>query len=885
MLVLTLTLLCLATGFIFFLLAKDRENRTSLKQIQLQISQIQNEKLEMEEKMRLAEDSRLLAIGTRELEEREHQKQMLQMERYRLLVEDTDEFLFETNYKGQFLYANPVMLNRLGYGEDELAVLSYDQLVLPENQKQVFQFYHKQYHERQADSYAEWQVINRFGEEVWVGLRVRMTFDLLGRIASVKGIARDLSIQRTNERQSQEQINQFEDIFKLLPNPVLVFKKTEKGLADAFLTWTNQPALKLMNLDWFEVAGLRMEDVSSKLVSVVNSLLNSTTDSVAHWSPKTNRDRKFEVQSFQSKQTILVLLTDVTESGSRVQHLENERDFFKMIADELPFDIAVFTADERFKYVNKSAVKSEEVRQWMIGKTDTDYMKFRQKELFHALLRRLRFNEVRAAGSTIRFDELFVDGQNQLLYFVRNLKPVFNKETEIEHYIAAGFNYSDLYLQTEPDRILADQWLFQSLWFENSSFPQAGPDAGKQSQFTGLQAYKAQSRIHGGHFQLHAETLPNLEYQLRQLQVWPLQVNATFGKNRSDIYMIPRILIEETLKVLGQLSGQRNPMVQISCICHFRGETRLILEIRLQDFEHQLPELQTICKIWTNEGFQARELEGKLWLEAVLEDLRKPITDQSMREMQLLKRRKILVGPEDHPKVATYTSQLQQSGAEVSLLSDLAQVESFLSSEEPDLIVWWGKSDFAFDTSVWATLKSQNVKILFYDSDTEIRLNSNTEETISTHPEPQCLEMILEHIWLLAKETSFLSVENEDHATNFEVKFTKLAEITDGDTVFTTSLIRSYIISLQECQDVFAQNLEVQDKEGLKFLLHKIRATIKTFEIKSLELVIREAIDALDGNKPISVKRKKDLSSRLRLICGEASRQIDDYAKEQNLKV
>ena len=67
--------------------------------------------------------------------------------------------------------------------------------------------------------------------------------------------------------------------------------------------------------------------------------------------------------------------------------------------------------------------------------------------------------------------------------------------------------------------------------------------------------------------------------------------------------------------------------------------------------------------------------------------------------------------------------------------------------------------------------------------------------------------------------------------------------------------------------------------------MHKIRATIKTFEIKALENAIQEAIEAMEGNKTLSVKRKKDLSSRIRLICGETKRQIKEYAQEQNLRV
>jgi len=76
-----------------------------------------------------------------------------------------------------------------------------------------------------------------------------------------------------------------------------------------------------------------------------------------------------------------------------VQRQIEEDNFFKLILDELPADIAVFDKNHKYLFLNKMAIKDAEMRQWMIGKDDFDYCKRKGISTDMAHSRREEFNK------------------------------------------------------------------------------------------------------------------------------------------------------------------------------------------------------------------------------------------------------------------------------------------------------------------------------------------------------------------------------------------------------------------------------------------------------------------------------------------------------------
>ena len=61
--------------------------------------------------------------------------------------------------------------------------------------------------------------------------------------------------------------------------------------------------------------------------------------------------------------------------------IEKQKAFYEVFFDNIPLDIGIFDNELRYKFLNKSAVKDEKVRKWLINKTMKDYFDFRNLDL------------------------------------------------------------------------------------------------------------------------------------------------------------------------------------------------------------------------------------------------------------------------------------------------------------------------------------------------------------------------------------------------------------------------------------------------------------------------------------------------------------------------
>lgn len=70
-----------------------------------------------------------------------------------------------------------------------------------------------------------------------------------------------------------------------------------------------------------------------------------------------------------------------------------QKQFYENILNNIPVDIAVFDEQHKYLFLNKEAIKSDEIRDFMIGKDDFDYAKFKGISTDSADYRREKFNQ------------------------------------------------------------------------------------------------------------------------------------------------------------------------------------------------------------------------------------------------------------------------------------------------------------------------------------------------------------------------------------------------------------------------------------------------------------------------------------------------------------
>jgi hypothetical protein len=164
-----------------------------------------------------------------------------------------------------------------------------------------------------------------------------------------------------------------------------------------------------------------------------------------------------------------------------------------------------------------------------------------------------------------------------------------------------------------------------------------------------------------------------------------------------------------------------------------------------------------------------------------------------------------------------------------------------------------------------------------YQTATKIEQERNFYKTI--------LDELEIDVVVLDSKSQQNELENQHDNILIKLDFTKVLSITEGDMNFMANLFQSYFNSLNECAKNFSIHVNNSDLEGIKFLLHKIRATINTFQIKPMELKFEEAINKINKNLLFTEVDKAKINSDMEKICFEVEKQLRSFARENEVKL
>jgi len=122
-------------------------------------------------------------------------------ERYRHIIENANEIIYRSDFRGNFTYVNPASIRITGYTEDELIGRHYLELVDPDYREAAQHFYEHQFRTGERISYFEFPMVTKSGMRTWVGQNVLTVMDENGRIAGYEAIARDITHRKGVEEE------------------------------------------------------------------------------------------------------------------------------------------------------------------------------------------------------------------------------------------------------------------------------------------------------------------------------------------------------------------------------------------------------------------------------------------------------------------------------------------------------------------------------------------------------------------------------------------------------------------------------------------------------------------------------------------------------------
>lgn len=134
---------------------------------------------------------------------------------------------------------------------------------------------------------------------------------------------------------------------------------------------------------------------------------------------------------------------DITAQKNTEKRLSDLRNFYEQILNHIAADIVVFDAQQRYIFVNPTAVKNPELREWLIGKTDEDYCKLRNKPQSVIDRRKSIFDTSRDERRTVEWEERLETPTGEIEHHLRNNYPVFDEHGHHVMSIYYGLNITD----------------------------------------------------------------------------------------------------------------------------------------------------------------------------------------------------------------------------------------------------------------------------------------------------------------------------------------------------------------------------------------------------------------------------------------------------------
>jgi PAS domain S-box-containing protein len=179
-----------------------------------------------------AEGRRVLGEHEAELvRERETAERLRVSEsRFRDLVEAADDILYRTDASGRLVYVNPAASELLGYGEGELLGRDYLDLVRPDYRDEARRFYDDQRAHGIPNTYCEFAMVTRAGEELWVGQRAQVLSEN-GAFAGLQALARNITERKLAQQTIEHEHEQLRQIVTHAPVAMAMLDREGRHVA------------------------------------------------------------------------------------------------------------------------------------------------------------------------------------------------------------------------------------------------------------------------------------------------------------------------------------------------------------------------------------------------------------------------------------------------------------------------------------------------------------------------------------------------------------------------------------------------------------------------------------------------------------------------------
>lgn len=130
---------------------------------------------------------------------------------YKEIVDSLSDIIYKSDYRGDIQYVNPAVIKVLGYSVEEAEQMHYLDFIREDWKQELEAFYIDQLKSKTVNTYMEFPVLTKGGEERWIGQTVRLIKDG-DWVTGFYGVARDI----TKLKSAESDLHQSEKRFRYL---------------------------------------------------------------------------------------------------------------------------------------------------------------------------------------------------------------------------------------------------------------------------------------------------------------------------------------------------------------------------------------------------------------------------------------------------------------------------------------------------------------------------------------------------------------------------------------------------------------------------------------------------------------------------------------------
>ncbi len=302
-------------------------------------------------------------------------------ERFRVLVESSNDIIWEMDLYGSYTYISPRVRTILGYTPDELIGRSSVSLMIPTDSARKME----QLRQRTVNSIIDCEIntyLHKDGRKVILESSGMAYADNTGELAGFRGVSRDITERITNENALRHSEERFRNLVETTTDWIWEVN------TDGFFTYLSPQSSELLGYEPDELMEkhftalmpdheadrlkLLFEKISESgkpIHSMVNTNLHRDSRVVVlETSAVPFYDKEWNIQGYRG------ISRDITKRVATEKQLEFERNLFRTFMEHAPDLIYFKDAEGRFIEVNTA--KAEELRrpvESIIGKTDFDF--------------------------------------------------------------------------------------------------------------------------------------------------------------------------------------------------------------------------------------------------------------------------------------------------------------------------------------------------------------------------------------------------------------------------------------------------------------------------------------------------------------------------------